>query len=287
MLSTALLTAAALGTTGACAAGPRPSAAVPGLVVETTPATAKPEVVVRDDLRKVFEQAGLRGSFALLDAASGRTTVVDRARAEKRMVPASTFKIPHAVIALETGAVGDEREVVPYGGKAQRLPQWEKDMTLGEAIKTSNAAIFRTLAHRIGPERERRWLDRLGYGDRQVGKDIERFWVDGPLEISAVEQARFLSRFARLDLPVSKKSLLLVRDMLQVERKGDYTVYAKTGWSDTFEPGIGWWVGWVEWGGRISAFALNLDIATDADAGQRIPLARSLLKTLGALPATA
>ncbi|MEV0621882.1 class D beta-lactamase [Nonomuraea sp. NPDC050404] len=276
VLGAALLLSAAL--SGACAAeSPAPPTA-------TSAAPATPEVIVRDDLRSVFGKAGLRGSFAMVDVASGRTTVVDRARAERRLAPASTFKIAHALIALETGAAKDEDEVIPYGGEPQRLPKWERDMTLGEAITTSNAAIFRTLAHRIGPEKERQWLRRLGYGNGQVGKDIERFWVDGPLKISAVEQGRFLSRFAGLRLPVAKKNLLLVRDMLKVEQKNGYTLYAKTGWSDTFDPQIGWWAGWVENGDRISAFALNLDITTDADAEQRIPLARDLLRALDALP---
>ncbi len=76
-------------------------------------------VVVRDDLQSIFNGAGVRGTFVLLDVARGQTTVVDRARAERQAVPASTFKIAHSIIALETGVVRDENEVVPYGGRPQ------------------------------------------------------------------------------------------------------------------------------------------------------------------------
>ncbi len=274
LLSAALLTVTAL-------AGGTAHAATP---VAGAHAVAQPGVVVRDDLRAVFDKAGLRGTFALLDVRSGRTTVVDRSRAYKPMAPASTFKIPHAVIALETGAVKDEHEIIPYGGKPQSFPQWEQDMNLGDAIKVSNVPVFQTIARRIGLKKEKQWVNRLGYGDREIGRVVDRFWLDGPLEISAVEQTKFLSKFARQQLPATKKSLRLVRDMLKVEQKDGYTLYAKSGWADTFTPGIGWYVGWIERGDRLYAFALNADIVDDADVAARVPVTRDLLTRLGALP---
>ena len=106
--------------------------------------------VVREDLQAVFANANVEGAFALLVVSTKQLTVVNRVRAERRAVPASTFKIPHAVIALETGAIGDEDEVVPYGGGRQPVKAWERDMSIREAIPLSNAAIFQELARRIG-----------------------------------------------------------------------------------------------------------------------------------------
>src|SRR5689334_19606618 len=73
-----------------------------------------PRTVVRDDLRAVFDTAKVRGTFALLDVSSRKLTVVDRRRAEKPMVPASSFKVPHALVALETGVVKSPDEVIPW-----------------------------------------------------------------------------------------------------------------------------------------------------------------------------
>ncbi|MFD1933686.1 MULTISPECIES: class D beta-lactamase [Nonomuraea] len=276
MLNAALLTVAAL--TGVAA----PATATPAPAQAASPAGP----IVRDDLRALFDQAGVRGTFALMDVGTGRTTVVDRARAERRLIPASTFKIPHALVALETGAVKDENEVIPYGGKPQPFPEWEKDMNLGDAIRASNVPVFQTIARRIGLKKERQWLNRLGYGDREVGTVVDRFWLDGPLEISAVEQTRFLSRFARQKLPASIKNQRLVRDMLKIEEKDGYALYAKTGWAFDVKPAIGWWVGWVERDGRLYTFALNIDVNADGDTGKRVPLARDLLKRLDVLPAS-
>ncbi|GAB2862777.1 oxacillin-hydrolyzing class D beta-lactamase OXA-50 [Actinocorallia aurea] len=278
----ATLAAAALAVSafigGAPAAAGSPAAAPPADVVGHGP-------VVRDDLAEVFERAGVRGTFALLDVRRGRTTVVDLARAKRRLIPASTFKVPHSLIALETGVIADEYEVIPYGGQPQPFPEWEQDMNLRDAVRASNVPVFQTLARRIGLAREQRWLDRLGYGNARAGSVVDRFWLDGPLKISAVEQTRFLSRLARQELPFSEAHQLTVRDILKTEEKDGYALFAKTGWGMSTEPGIGWWVGWVERGADLYTFALNIDIVADADTAQRVPVARELLRALGALPA--
>ncbi|GII51849.1 hypothetical protein Pth03_02380 [Planotetraspora thailandica] len=264
-------------------ASPTPQADAPGVTAQPDP---EPQVVVRDDLRSLFRKAGVEGTFALLDVEGGRMTVVDRRRAERRMLPASTFKVAHSLIALETGAAADADEVIPYGGKPQRIKEWEHDMNLRDAVRVSNVAVFQTLARRIGPKREKQWLDRLDYGNRRMGPSVQQFWLDGSLRISAAEQVGFLSRLAQDLLPASPEAMRTTRDLLKIEQKNGYTLYAKTGWGDAVRPAVGWWVGWVERGGHVYAFALNIDIkAGNRDADQRIPLTRTLLHTLGVLPA--
>ncbi|MFI7688783.1 class D beta-lactamase [Nonomuraea sp. NPDC049655] len=248
-------------------------------------AEVRPGTTVRDDLRAVFDTAGVRGTFALLDVSSEKTTVVDRRRAETPMVPASSFKVPHALVALETGVVKSPDEVIPWDGTPQPFPEWEKDMTMREAVRISNAAAFQVIARRIGLARERQWLHRLGYGNRQTGSVVDRFWLDGPLEISAVEQTRFMARLAALRLPAKRENQRTVHDLILQEKKNGYALYAKSGWQNAPGPGTGWWTGWVEHRGRVYTFALNMDIAKDGDAAKRATLARELLHRLNVLPA--
>lgn len=261
-----------------CSPTPAPSA-------PTRPAgTARLDVELRDDLVDLFRDTGTDGTFVLYDVAGDRLVTVNTARAEQPFVPASTFKIPHSLIALETGAVADEHEIVPYGDQPQPVAAWEQDMALPEAVRQSNVPVFQELARRIGTEAEQDWLVRLGYGNTQVGVEVERFWLDGPLEISAVEQVRWLARLARQDLPATADHQAVVRDLLLVEDNGRYALYGKTGWATDTTPQVGWWVGWVERDGGIYAFALNMDIGTAADAELRIPLGRDLLHRLEILP---
>lgn len=237
----------------------------------------------RPDLRAVFDEQGVRGTFVLYDVAAERITVVNGERALRRYAPASTFKIANSLIALETGAVADETEVVPYGGKPQPIAAWERDMNMREAIKVSNVPVYQEIARRVGLERMRAMVDRLDYGNREIGAVVDRFWLDGPLAISALEQARFVARLARGDLPVSARSQSIVRDILRLEQEGDAVLYGKTGWLAGTGPSIGWWAGWVERDGNAYAFALNIDMPAVEDAPKRIAIGRSLLARLDVL----
>jgi beta-lactamase class D len=235
------------------------------------------ETVAREDLAAVFQQMGIVGTFAALDVAADRLVLVNAERASIRFVPASTFKIPNTLIALETGVVKDAGEVFRYDGKPRAVKAWERDMSLREAIAVSNVPIYQELARRIGLAQYRVWLDRLDYGNRETGTALERFWLDGPLAISAVEQARFLALLARGRLPASARAHAIVRDIIRIEEKEGRVLFAKTGWSGK----IGWWTGWVERGDRITTFALNIDMTAAAEAPKRIDLGKALLARLG------
>jgi beta-lactamase class D len=235
------------------------------------------ETVTREDLASVFADAGHVGAFAAYDAGADRLTVVNAPRAAIRYVPASTFKIPNTLIALETGVVKDADEVFRYDGKPRWMKAWEKDMTLREAMAVSNVPVYQEIARRVGLERYRDWLTRLDYGNRDPGTALETFWLSGPLEISAIEQSRFLARLGQGRAPVSERSKAILRDIIRIEQRDDRILFAKTGWSGT----VGWWAGWIERGSDVTAFALNMDMKRIEDAPKRITIAKALLDQLG------
>lgn len=243
------------------------------------------QLEVRDDLVTVFEEFGTPGTFALYDVAADHVIVVDSARATRRYTPASTYKIPNSLIALETGAVADETEVVPYGGEPQPVEAWEQDMDLQDAFAASNVPVYQEIARRIGLERMQEWVDRLDYGNRELGDVPDRFWLDGPLAISAAEQVRFLARLARQELPASASNQRVVREIALMEETPEGALFGKTGWIFDTTPMLGWWVGWVEREGRVYTFALNVDMASDEDAAKRVPLGRALLDRLDVMSA--
>jgi len=237
------------------------------------------------ELAECFKAKGLVGTFVLLDPASDTIFVANEARAKERFTPASTFKIANSLIGLDRGAVKSVDEVLPYGGKPQRLKQWEQDMNLRDAIKASNVPVYRELARRIGLPQMRDSLKKLGYGNMEIGDVIDRFWLDGPLAISAVEQADFLARLTAGKLPVKGEAVAAVKEITLQEKTEVYALHWKTGWywPDGGGQQIGWLVGWVEREGKMFPFALNIDIASDEDAAKRIPLGRECLRVLGKL----
>jgi beta-lactamase class D len=228
-----------------------------------------------------FLQRGLTGTFVRLDLATDRVTLVNETRAQKRYVPASTFKIANSLIAIESGAVKGPADVFAWDGKPALVKDWERDMTLAEAIRVSNVPVFQAIARRIGLKAYEDWLDRLGYGNANPGTAVDRFWLDGPLTISAIEQTSFLAALALQELPMSKAAQSAVKGMLLQETRGSRRLYAKTGWLTAASPQIGWWVGWVEGDGRIDTFALNIDVASDTDLAKRREVGLAILARMG------
>ncbi|QOC22565.1 MULTISPECIES: class D beta-lactamase [Gammaproteobacteria] len=235
------------------------------------------------EIEGLFRDAEVTGTFVLLDAATGSFSGYNQSRAKTRFVPASTFKIPNSLIGLSVGAVESVDEVLPYGGQPQVIKAWEKDMGLREAITASNVPVYQELARRIGTESMRKNLASLDFGNNDIGASVDRFWLDGPLEISAIEQTEFLLRLARNQLPISAKLQSAVREIVLLEQGEGWKLYGKTGWENAPEPGIGWWVGWVEKEDSLFTFAMNMDIHQPSDAGKRVQLGMASLKALGVL----
>ncbi|MGU0886913.1 OXA-50 family oxacillin-hydrolyzing class D beta-lactamase [Pseudomonas aeruginosa] len=234
---------------------------------------------------KLFGAAGVKGTFVLYDVQRQCYVGHDRERAETRFVPASTYKVANSLIGLSTGAVRSADEVLPYGGKPQRFKAWEHDMSLREAIKASNVPVYQELARRIGLERMRANVSRLGYGNAEIGQVVDNFWLVGPLKISAMEQTRFLLRLAQGELPFPTPVQSTVRAMTLLESGPGWELHGKTGWCFDCTPELGWWVGWVKRNERLYGFALNIDMpGGEADIGKRVELGKASLKALGILP---
>ncbi len=235
-------------------------------------------------LSEQFRSANVVGTFVVLDARTGEMTGYNEERASTRFIPASTFKIANTLIGLNVEAVHDVDEVLEYGAQSQLVKEWERDMSLREAVGMSNIAIYQTLARRIGLERMADAIKRFDYGNRSLGQVVDRFWLDGPLKISAIEQVRFLAELVNRRLPVTEKAQLQTQEILITDEGEGWGLWAKSGWQNFPDKGVGWWVGWVTVGEVNYPFALNMDIENAEMASLREKLAKSCLKSLGVLP---
>jgi beta-lactamase class D len=164
---------------------------------------------------------------------------------------------------------------------------------LRSAIAASAVPVYQEIARRIGADRMRMYVDKLDYGNRDIGgSPIDYFWLRGNLRISPLQQIEFLDRLRRAVLPVSKRSQDLVRDILPVTKVGDSVIRAKSGLigvDDKSPAGgvsatVGWLVGWAEKGSTQTVFALNLDIREPRHIASRMKLAQQLLSDVQAIP---
>jgi beta-lactamase class D len=175
-----------------------------------------------------------------------------------RVTPASTFKIPHALAALDAGVLSGPNVPFPYNGAEYPWETWNRDHTLATAMRYSVVWYFQRVATMLGPERERGYLAKLGYGNQDCSSGLTTFWLDESLRISSDEQERFMVRLYEDALPVTKEAMQTVREILVqptglvVNATGEHpfdapwpegaVVSAKTGSSDD----VRWLVGHVE-----------------------------------------
>ncbi len=241
---------------------------------------------VRESLATHFTDEDTVGTFVGYRVEDYLIIASDRNRSGEPMLPASTFKIPNSVIALETGVVADpDKDVFKWDGVVRSIAAWNRDHTMRTAIAASAVPVYQEIARRIGAERMQKYLDLLEYGNRDISGGIDQFWLTGGLRIDPVQQVDFVDRLRRGALAVSKRSQELVRDILPVTKVGDAVIRAKTGLlgAETGKPSLGWLVGWVEKGNENTVFALNLDCREPRHIADRMKLAQQCLADIGAI----
>lgn len=235
------------------------------------------------ELKYLFDVRNVSGTFVMYDVSSDKMSVYNLERAKQQFVPASTFKIVNSIIGLAVGAVKSVDEILPYGNMAQPIKEWERDMGLREAIKISNVPVYQELARRIGLDRMKKGVKALKYGNMEIGNIVDRFWLDGPLKISSIEQAEFLAKLATENLPIKSDIIKSVKEISIQEKIGRSILHGKTGWYTKEKPNIGWYVGWVERGDSVFSFAINIDMICSDDGFKRNQIAKKCLYILGAL----
>ncbi len=263
--------------------------ALAGAALAPVLARAEPDFEARPDFSKRFAEVGTQGVFVVLRLRDNRLIVSDEGRARLGYVPASTYKVPHALIALETGVVADaDKELIRWDGQVRSIEAWNKDHTLRSAMAVSAVPVFQQIARRIGTERMKKYLDAFQYGNREVGPEIDRFWLDGPLKTSALDQIEFFDRLRRGDLPLTGRTLELGRDIIPSEAVSGGALRYKTGavgidGTAGEKAALGWIAGYVDRGEDSSIFALNLDVHGQPDLARRLPIAKSILAEVGAI----
>ena len=279
-------------TLAGCAEAPRTTEA-------PRPAEA-PRDAERPEWAAAFAAEGGTGTFVLFHPATGQTERLDPARAATRFLPASTFKLYNALVAVETGVVGDVDSVFAWDGQQRSIAQWNRDHTLRSGMRFSVVWLYQRVARRVGRERYAAAFAREPYGNGVVGDSLEMFWLDGSLQISADEEVRFVDRLRSGTTGFSDATEATVRSIVPVliERRGAHgmvRVFGKTGASSRpQQPDLGWIVGWVE---RDSAdggplvFAMNAERADGPDGDRfevgpaRLRIVEAVLAGEGILPA--
>mgnify|MGYP002073387231 FL=1 len=96
------------------------------LIIGLTDCKHHQKTVIRPDFKKYYDQFDVEGSFVLHDPQADKYVFYNPDQSDQTFSPASTFKICHSLIGLETGVIKDELFVIPWDSVA-RNPVWDKD----------------------------------------------------------------------------------------------------------------------------------------------------------------
>ncbi len=220
-------------------------------------AVADERIVDRPDWGRYFSDFDATGTLVIVDERESppRILVFNRDRSVRRYSPASTFKVPHTLFALDAGAVEDEFQMFKWDGVKRSYAGHNEDQNLRSAMRNSTLWVYQGFARHIGEDRARRYLRDAKYGNGDASTSRGDYWIDGNLRISAIEQTAFLRRLYRNSLPFKVEHQRLVKDLMIRQATSDWILRAKTGWEGSY----GWWIGWVESLKGPVFFAMNMD----------------------------
>lgn len=150
---------------------------------------------------------------------SGETFEIGGDECAERTLPASTFKIPNALIALDSGVLKDETTILKWDGVKRWNDDWNRDHALPTSMWYSVVWFYQSIAKEVGAERYRKYLNDFHYGNADPSGDVTMFWLNSTLLISPREEVDFLSAMYQGKLPVSARSVDIVKKILEL--RGD------------------------------------------------------------------
>ncbi|CAI3925376.1 Beta-lactamase class D (YbxI) (PDB:5CTN) [Commensalibacter papalotli (ex Botero et al. 2024)] len=231
-------------------------------------------------IKQLFDQLHTQGVI-IIDSNNKITAYGNSlTRAQTYYNPASTFKILNALIGLENNKA-TPKTIFKWDGKKHFLSSWDKDMTLGEAMRLSAVPVYQELARRTGLSLMQKEVKRVHFGNENIGHQVDKFWLSGPLKVTPVQEAQFVYKLAHQQLPFKKQVQDEVRNMLFIDVINGNEIYAKSGLGINKTPQVGWLTGWVEkTNGEKIAFSLNLEMKPEFPPSLRRDLINKSLKIL-------
>lgn len=233
-------------------------------------------------------RAGTVLCTVIIDAADG-AVLLQEGDCAQRVTPASTFKIPLALMGFDAGVLADARSPrlpfrtgdADWGGAA-----WRQDTDPAHWMMHSVVWFSQRITRALGMERLRRYALGFGYGNADFSGDagrnngLERAWISSSLTISPLEQTVFLRRLVNRQLPVSAhahdQTLAIVE---RTDAGGGWAIFGKTGSAyprnadGSFNRARmwGWFTGWARRDGRTLVFArlMQEDRRQSITAGRR------------------
>jgi beta-lactamase class D len=220
----------------------------------------KTNEVVKPEFETILANLKVKGAILIYDVKNKTFYSNDFTWTKTGIIPASTFKIPNSIIALETGVIQNDSAIFKWNGEKRNNQKWEQDLTFKEAFQVSCVPCYQEVARKIGVKRMKTYLKKLNYPGMIFDTlTIDNFWLHGKSKISQMQQIDFLERLYFSKLPISKRTENVMKDIMLIEKTESYTLSGKLGWGMRNEKDNGWLVGYLEANNSVYFFATNVE----------------------------
>jgi beta-lactamase class D len=210
-------------------------------------------------IRDIVDSANVVGSVLIFNPNTNTYHSNDFDRALKTFLPASTFKIPNSIVALELGNAADENAILKWDGIVRNNKNWNRDLTLADAYKYSCVPCYQTLARKAGVANIKTQLNRLEYpGMVFDSSSVDLFWLQGESSISQMKQISFLQKLKTQQLPLKASTYAAMEKIMLYDKTEDCAIYGKTGMAIRDTVSYGWFIGYVGTKENTFYFATNI-----------------------------
>ena len=218
-------------------------------------------VTIDSSIVKMMDSAGVVGSFALLENGTGKFTIANLSHyKDSASSPLSSFFILPSLIALDKGIIN------------QNQASW---------VSMDSIPYYQKIITQLGRQEILKAIDSIKYGKGLVSANMNEFWKDGSLKITADEQLGLIKRAYFKELPFQKRSQEIFKKMMVKEDNSNYKLSYLTA-SDSTTNNT-WVIGYEEENTHIYFFVLHTTSKTAAATNNSVALLKKILLQQGFL----
>ena len=218
-------------------------------------------VTIDSSVVKMMDSAGVVGSFALLENGTGKFTIANLSHyKDSASSPLSSFFILPTLIALDKGIINHNQAT------------W---------VSMDSTAYYQNIITQIGRQEILKNIDSIHYGKGVVSANLNEFWKDGSLKITADEQLGFIKKLFFKDLPFQKRSQEIFKKMMVKEENSNYTLSYLPA-TDSLTNNT-WVLGYEEENTHVYFFVLHTTGKTAAASNNSVILLKKILLQQGFL----
>ena len=146
-------------------------------------------VTIDSSIVKIMDSAGVVGSFALLENGTGKFTIANLSHyKDSASSPLSSFFILPTLIALDKGIINHNQS------------SW---------VSMDSTAYYQNIITQLGRQEILKTIDSIHYGKGIVSNNLNEFWRDQSLRITADEQLGLIKKMFFKELPFQKYDKLV------------------------------------------------------------------------------